>query len=276
MEPDRISLLNIARCLIEDRPFESDVVLPFPSSDVIESTEVLKPLLLALSGGELKAEGVFSRIRLDYPEFDTCIKDAQPIQLSAEFRGKKHIILGIGGESRPTDIPSTAWWFEGAIWEKSIVWVSNPVYFDETRWRRLKIQPTVPFTPKRPYEFEELICFNEVTLSLDDVLRWADAHKTETSKKTIRNERGAGRKAVEDWREVEEFLRNAIEHDTVWASWHDVWGDVVGMLKVVNAKVTNDQPYKKLENHLRRNNKSLLELLRTHIQSSPSYKTEAD
>lgn len=277
LEPDRISLLNAARCLIEDRPFESDVVLPLPASEFIEVTDVLKPLLLALGRGELEARGVFSRMRLDHPEFQDdpeigdCTIDAQLTQLSTALRKNGQIILGIGEESVPTDIPPSAWWFEGAIWEKSILWVSNPEYFDEQRWRRLKIQPRVAFVPERPYEFEELICFHDVTLSLDEVVRWAEAHNTKAAKKTIRNERGAGRKSAEDWQEVEKFLRNAIEHGTVWATWHDVWGEVIGMLKVVNAVVTNDQPYKKLESHLRRNNKPLLDLLRTRIQKSRTY-----
>ncbi|GAB5434935.1 MAG: hypothetical protein FalmKO_00600 [Falsiruegeria mediterranea] len=72
--------------------------------------------------------------------------------------------------------------------------------------------------PERPYEFEELICFQEVSLAVQDVRRWADAHNTETSKKTIRNERGAGRKSAEDWLEVEKHLRNAIEHGRVWSN----------------------------------------------------------
>ncbi|UWQ46870.1 hypothetical protein [Leisingera aquaemixtae] len=271
MEPDRISLLNVARCLIEDRPFESDVVLPLPSSKFIEITDVLKPLLLALSRGELEAKGVFSRIRLDYPELDDCIKDAQLTQLSTEFRQNEQIILGIGEESHPTDIQPAAWWFEGAIWEKSVLWVSSREQFDEQRWRRLKIQPTVASTPERPYEFGEPICFHEVTLSLDAVVRWADAHKVPPSKKTTHNERNAGRRSFEDWGAIEARLQQEIEGGREWRDWFDVWDDVVGMMKVVNPNVTNSQPYKKLENHLRRNNEALLKQMQSRIKASRSY-----
>ncbi|TNE62310.1 MAG: hypothetical protein EP341_00270, partial [Sphingomonadales bacterium] len=199
--------------------------MPLPSSDLIEATDALKPLLLALRRGDLDANGVFSRIRLDYPEFDGCTNDTQLTQLSTEFRQNEQIILGIGEESHPTDIPPTAWWFEGAIWEKSTLWVSIRDFFEEQRWRGLKIQPTVAFVPERPYEFEELICFHEITLSLDAVVRWADAQKLTTSKKLVRNERNAGRKSSEDWGAIEARLQQEIKDGREWRDWYEVWDD---------------------------------------------------
>ncbi|MEO9632153.1 MAG: hypothetical protein ABJG14_17115 [Sulfitobacter sp.] len=271
MELDRISLLNAVRCLLEDKPFESDVALPLPSSEFIEATDVMKPLLSALSRGELHGEGIFARVRLDYPEFDDTTTNSELSRLSVDFRQQEQIILGIGIEREPSKIPASSWWFEGAIWEKSILWVSAQQHFDEQRWRGLKIQPTVSFLPERPYEFEELICFHEVSLPLNDVVRWADRMRGETSHKATHNARKAGRKSSEDWESIENHLQNEIENGKVWRDWFEVWDDIVGMMKVVNPNVTDGQPYQKLTNHLDRNNQVLLHHLRTRIRTSRSY-----
>lgn len=270
MEPDRISLLNTARCLLEDRPFESDVALPLTSTEFIETTDALKPLLLALRRGELEAKGEFARVRLDYPEADHTTGNAELTELSVKFRRNEWIILGIGAEQEPSKIPASAWWHEGAIWEQSTLWVARRDDFDEQSWRRLKIQPSVQFMPERPYEFEELICFREVALAVQDVRRWADAHTSIRPKAAKPRGGNAGRPPNAKWSEVEDFLLKQINSGAVWNTWHDVWGDVVPMVEKVNQNVTNSQPYKPLENHLRRKDKPLLELLRSRIQSSRS------
>lgn len=268
MEPDRISLLNAARCLLEGKQFECDVVLPLPSGEFIEETDALTPFLLALRKGELEAKGVFSRIRLDYPELDDTANHAQLSRLSVEFRQKEQIILGIGEERHPTDIPPTAWWFEGAIWEQSILWVSIRDFFDEKQWRDLKIQPTVAFVPQRPYEFEELICFREVTLSLDDALGWADAHSVAALKNTTHNERKAGAKPTENWKEIEEYLEAEVSTGTIWTKWEDVWFSIQHLLRDPDASVGKNQPSQKLRKRLSDHNEPLLGRLREQIQTS--------
>ncbi|GAB5434934.1 hypothetical protein [Falsiruegeria mediterranea] len=108
MEPDRISLLNVARSLIDDRPFECDVVLPLPSNKFIEATDVLKSLLSALSRGELEAKGEFARVRLDHPEADHTTGNPKLVELSMKFRGNEGSVLGNGAEQEPSKIPASA------------------------------------------------------------------------------------------------------------------------------------------------------------------------
>ncbi|MGR3608462.1 MAG: hypothetical protein ACU0BN_06305 [Sulfitobacter sp.] len=265
--PHRISLLNAARCLLEGRRFESDAVLSVPGREFIEPDDDLMPLLLAISRGDIEARGRFAVVRLDFPVFEEEPTADQLRGLSLEFRRNDQFVFGLGIETEPSDVPIASWWREGVIWERSTIWVSNPESFDENRSRKLRVQRTVQTVPERPYEFEEVTCFLDVTLALEDVVRWAETEGKKGSKKLGHNKGKAGQKSAEDWAKIENRLKTAVEDGRVWRDWYDVWDDVVGMMKVVKSQVTNDQPYKKLENHLRRNNNPLLGLLRTRIKT---------
>ncbi|PYG32287.1 hypothetical protein [Pelagimonas varians] len=266
-EFDRISILNAARCLLEDRKFKNDVVLPLASREYIEAVDALNPLLLVISRGEINARGRFARVRVDHPIFYEEPNSSQLRRLSLKLRQSDQIILGNGAELEPSDIPNVSWWLEGVVWEKSILWVSNPEHFDEERRRRLKVEQTVETVPERPDEFEELTCFVDVTLSLDDVMRWAKSHGVNNSPKVGHNKGKAGAKPSEDWPKIEKFLMDEIETGTTWKSWNDVWFKLQGLLKDPEASNGSAQPYQKLTRHLKVHNSDLLEMLKQRIET---------
>ncbi|PCJ08700.1 MAG: hypothetical protein COB16_06260 [Rhodobacteraceae bacterium] len=144
MEPDRISLSYVVHCLLESKNLESDSAEPGMDNEFPRKTEFFVPLIQTLQTGEIEARGTFSRVRLDHPQFDENTTNAQLLLLSADFRVRRDIVIGVGKEAEPSNIPSAAWWYEGAIWEKSALWVNDRVTIDESRWRDLKIERTTP------------------------------------------------------------------------------------------------------------------------------------
>lgn len=272
LEPDRISLSYVVHCLLQGKNLESDsakkgMVYEFP--DDIEFSE---PLIKALQTGEIEARGTFSRVRLDYPIFEKGDSNVQLSLLSADYRSRHDVIIGIGEEAAPSDIPRSLWSYEGAIWEKSILWVVDPKALEESRGRGLKIERTAPFPPERPFDFVELTCFDGVTLNLSEALGWANGQALRGAKKPTKNDRNAGVKAKEDWKVIEKWLEKKIESGQIWNNWDDVWYSLQHLLKTAKSTKTPAQPYKPLEKRLRDHNTKLLVALRRQIKTSRTKK----
>ncbi len=277
METDRITLSYVVHCLLEGKNLESDAAKPLSNYTLPLEAEIFEPLLTALLSGAVGAQGTFARVQLDYPEIDYLEFDEDEINvqlslLSADYRGRANIVIGVGAEAVSWDIPCSSWWFEGAIWEKSTLWVAGRGGFEEDRWRGLKVEWTVPFLPDRPYGFQELICFLDVTLNLLEIQDWADTHAFQAAKKPTKIARKTGPKPKENWEAIEEYLVKEIEAGREWVDWNAVWHSLLHLRSKKNPKKATTQPYKKLEKRLREHSPKLLTALRGRITTSRTKK----
>ena len=263
-----VSMAYTFHCLQEGIAPEPDSAKPLTDYQFPDSADFLEPLLLALQCGQVRATGRFSDVRLDRPEFEVNISSHDLVSVGKDWRRREDIILGIGSESTRSGIPSSAWWLEGAIWEKSMLWVADPGQFDDARRKSLKIERTVPYLPERPYSFEQLVCFDEVKFSLADILAWKDDTFRVPKPAKSRNERNAGAKPAEDWPKIEEFIRAEIENGHVWESWDDLWFCLQPLLNDPDSAKDSPQPFRKLEKRLRDHSPELLEVLRSNIRTS--------
>lgn len=273
METDRISLSYVVHCLLEGKNLESDAAKPLSNYTLPLEAEIFEPLLTALLSGAVGAQGTFARVRLDHPEFDYLEFDEDEIKvqlslLSNDYRNRANIVIGVGAEAVSSDVPRSSWWFEGAIWEKSTLWVENRGDFEEDRWRGLKVERTVPDLPDRPYGFQEQICFLDVTLNLTEIQVWADTHAVQNAKKTKKVKRKTGPEPKENWKAIEEHLLKEIEAESVWFDWNAVWYSLRHLRSNTVSEKANTQPYKKLEKRLRDHNPKLLFALRGRIKTS--------
>lgn len=255
-------------CLQEGIAPEPDSAKPLTDYQFPDSADFIEPLLLALQSGQVRATGYFSDVRLDRPELEGNISSNDLVSVGKDWRRRENIILGIGSESTRSDISGSAWWLEGAIWEKSMLWAADPGQFDEARRKALKIERAVPYLPERPYSFEQLVCFDGVKFSLADIEAWIEGTFRVPKPTKSKNERNAGAKPAEDWPKIEAIIQAEIENGCIWESWNDLWFCLQPLLRDPDSAKGSAQPFKKLEKRLRDHNPKLLKKLRSHIRTS--------
>ena len=246
-------------------PIESDRPKPMMGFEFNDTEDFFEPLIDALQSGQIQAEGQLSVNVLDRPELDENYSSSAFRAIQKAFRNKPDIVVAFGSEAGATEIPSAAWWYEGVIWEKSILWIAQANLIDEQRWKSITKSKTVQFPPDRPYPQEQLKCFDDVSLSLSDTIAWANTYGLISSGTPPRNTRGAGAKPSENWPKIEEFLQAEVDKNAVWTKWDDVWFSIQHLLRAPDDKNYRPQRYRKLLSHLQRNNPDLLKKIRDCI-----------
>jgi hypothetical protein len=263
----RVSLAYAAHCLREGKPIESDSAKPLVDFMFAEREEFFEPLIAALQSGKIQAQGRLSINLLDRPELDYNHPASALSAIQEGFRWKPDILARFGSEKEISNIPADSWWYEGVIWEKSILWVRNRQHFATERLQAIKLSPVMPHVPDRPYTFEHLVCFDDLTLLLNDIVAWANENYRDDHKPSPTNSRNAGRPPTQDWSQIEKHLQERVEAGGTWHSWYDVWISIPEKLrtKVENAAPENE--HKKLPYHLKKHNSKLLEGLKSRIRT---------
>ncbi len=259
-----ISMAYAIDCQLEGRAPEPDSAKPVREHKFPERTDVFEPFILALQSGSIRSKGFFSVVDLDLPALEGDISERDVGLSCAAWRKRGDIRLGCGSETKATDIPTSAWWYEGAIWERSTLWISDQAAF-ESRRNGLVIERLIPSLPERPYGFERTLCFLDVQLSLDDLKAWMSTKSISSASGKKPNERGAGMKPTEDYDAITEHLKKLIAEGKEWKSWRWVWEDVRDFFRNPSERDGSDQPSKKLEQHLSAHEPEFYDTLRGRI-----------
>jgi hypothetical protein len=270
---DRISLRNASHIFLKDEVFEGDFAIPMFTEDFEFDCHELKPLLIALLNGTLRAQGYLAKVRIDYPEFDQDTEEHQLAEVSRRLRQNSAFMLGLDQEAEETDVPPEIWWSTGAIWEQSSLWLSNPMSQNESSGRGLRPFPPSSDDPAQPYEREELIFFRDISLSVAELNNWVGRNMALRKDISGKNPRNAGRKAKEDWGRVRDFLLSQIDELKEWEGWDDVWADIQHLLEDKTRFDGNNHPHKSFQEWLRRNDTGAYKRLQNSIKNSPQYRS---
>lgn len=273
----KISLRNAAICVAHGRQFVPDCLCGVDDFKGKLDVARLMPLLEALTNGSIVAKGKLAKARVDTPDFDLKISENTLHFVSAQWRSNDDFLLGIAVEDCEADVPAELWWNIGTIWEQSILWAikGNEQFLE--RLRQLKPYPPSFFDPQSPYQREELPCFWEVNLCVDELSRVMGDYGSGSlgggETRRTSNLRNAGRNSSEDWASVADDLMNKIESnpELVWASWAQVWADVQSLLRDPKKFEDMETPHKSFEEWLRRNDLKSLNELKSRIKTSRSY-----
>lgn len=263
---DYISLPYAVDCLLTGKLPETDAAKPSRTYSFPEKADEFEGLVLALQSGAIRSKGYFSVVDLDLPALEGEISELDVAMSCASWRIRGDIRLACGSEGEATGIPPSAWWFEGAIWERSALWIADQSEFEHRR-DDIAIERLVPFFPERPYGFERVLCFLDVKLSIGDLEAWTRGKSRSRSAKETKNERGAGMKPTENYEAITAHLSKLVADGKEWKTWTLVWVDVRELFKNPDALEDSDQPYKKLVEHLKAHEHELYEALRARIAS---------
>lgn len=270
----RISLINAALCIQQSRTPEPDNVCEIKEIAGDIDADVLKPFLLALGEGSLRAEGYLARVRIDVPEFkgdahDDVIQKARELwRASADFE------LGLAQEDSATAVPPTLWSRRTVIWERSTVWIMDPQQCFRNRCKTLKPFPAESEDPPQPFEREEALCFREVSFAVDELtaalVPLAATSQSNDASSPVKNPRKAGRRAQGHWEIIAPHLREQIATSPapVWESWSDLMAAMEQYVRVSHHKTSLGGSEKAFKEWLRVNDGELLENLRKRIKTS--------
>ncbi|MEM6384654.1 MAG: hypothetical protein AAF718_00315 [Pseudomonadota bacterium] len=263
---DFVSIAFAVQCLLENKSIEPDFAKPNQRFSFPNQSPIFEALIRAAMAGDIECRGCFADVRLDLPALEGDIEQEDVVQSCSAWRARGDIRLGCGQEAEFSIIPPDAWWYEGAIWEQSALWIGTQDKF-ENRRKNLKVERTVPSPPDRPYDFEQILCFLEVKFRLSELKRWARVRSRDADYLKPLNERGAGMKPTENYAAIIAHLEELLKTSVEWVSWMDVWHDVRHLFRRPEEDEKREQPHKKMEKYLAKHKPDLLEKVRDRIQN---------
>lgn len=256
MDGPSISLAYFVDCICNERPFGPDPrnrpLRPYQFGD---AEKLFAGIVDEFQQGRLRAFGNFAVTHIDFPDFcsDRWAEDF-PVWARAvhkALREPKERTVSFGREQDDAWIPADAWWYEGAVWEKSLLW-QMPSDALEGRATNLKAVPTTPFEPRYSTSLTQVYCYDDLQLHLLEVEDW---HRrggfdqpplATTISDKPRNPKGAGVAPKADYDAVEKFVTDKIagaNGDVAtlkWWKFDAVYQDIVVELWKGDAKVTQE------------------------------------
>ena len=261
MDGADVTLADFVSCVRDDRPVErgprNGPITPYRFNEDCDS--LFRELIGAFQERRLKPVGVFSIVQFDFPDFCTAPGlDRFPSWATAlhrALRNPRDLTIGFGPEPQETEIPPDAWWYEGSIWEKSLLWCADEE--SEMRAAGLRVRRTTPLEPRYPMAFTSITCFDDIRLDRQAAEDWRVARATGPgfALKVPRNPKGAGVAPLADYGAVADYLASRIDGaddpaSLKWGKFLAVYDDVVS-------------------NHWQGQQKVSMETLRQNLQRLP-------
>lgn len=222
-----ISLRHAIHCLISGDVAIPEYSIPVTEYDFPTDTPEFQELLLGILDGSLATKGDLACIEINFvaEKLDAVEGDNKFIRNG--LRKDNSFMKVIAAEQVLTAIPKEAWWYEGSIWERSILWVRNPDSFAPS----IKGIPKLPI--KLPYredkfseslepELIELVCFLEVALNLSEFRQWMTI-KHRPKKTGKKSTKPSGRPTSEDWEKIDGWIALKLDEGFRWPNWGELW-----------------------------------------------------
>lgn len=267
ISPSWISLAQAMQCLLTGAEPKSDAAQPHQEFTFPDKDPRFGKLLEGLLSGVVQSRGNFSRVEINWRAIEDEDTNGSIAAIWMKLRRDSSFETGRGSEYSHSDIPREAWWYEGAIWERSILWAVEPETYPNDRISGLRIIPYQPFSNERPFELEQRLCFTDVQINVPDFRSWrGPALSDEDDGTKPLNERNAGRKPTENWRSIEEWIEGELKIGTTWKSWIDLWDDISRPQEATDRDAVVKDRSSKLRKHLYKHRRDLFERLREHIE----------